>query len=229
MAGTAKEVRPENPKRLKVLMASQIKPQPQRAEASRYRADIGGGTLQLTESRKVASLLLNDPADNAWLSAIESDNVLQKTSPATAKRIASLIRARLETMDAGLWRIVRDGNRETAMQAIFAASIKHSPLLGDFIDLMVRDRFRGFHENLPKSLWAEYLEICRSREPTMPVWKDSTTKKLGEHVYRILLEAGVIADAKSHRLRRISVVPHLKDYLLAHDERYVLRCLEAVQ
>lgn len=203
--------------------------QTQRVEAARYRADIGGGTLKLTESRKVASLLLNGLSDNAWQSAIEIDNVLQKTSPAAAKRIASLIRARLETMDAGLWRIVRDGNRETAMQAVFAASINHSPLLGDFIDLTVRDRFRGLHENLPKSLWAEYLEICRSREPTMPVWKDSTAKKLGEHVYRILLEVGVIADAKSHRLRRISVVPQLKDYLLAHDERYVLRCLEGVQ
>jgi Putative inner membrane protein (DUF1819) len=211
-------------------MASQIdRTQTQRVEASRYRADIGGGTLKLAESRKVASLLLDGVPDDAWQTAIEVDNILQKTSPAAAKRIASLIRARLETMDADLWRIVRDGNREAAMQSVFATSIKHSPLLGDFIDLIVRDRFRGLHEILPKSLWSQYLEICRSREPHMPVWKDSTSRKLGEHVFRILSEVGVIADTKSYRLRRISVIPKLTTYLQGRDERYVLRCLEAVQ
>jgi hypothetical protein len=211
-------------------MGSKIyRTQVQHIEASRYRADIGGGTLRLTESRKVASLLPNGLSDDAWKKAIEVDNLLQKTSPAAAKRIASLIRARLETMDADLWRIVRDGDREAATQAVFAASIKHSPLLGDFIDLIVRDRFRGFHETLPKYLWAQYLEICRSREPRMPAWKESTSKKLAEHVYRILSEVGVIADIKSYRLRRISVVPKLTTYLQDRDEHYVLRCLEAVQ
>jgi hypothetical protein len=205
-------------------MASKIdRTQVQHIEASRYRADIGGGTLRLTESRKVASLLLNGLSDDAWKKAIEVDNLLQKTSPAAAKRIA------LETMDADLWRIIRDGDREAAMQAVFVASIKHSPLLGDFIDLIVREHFRGFHETLPKSLWAQYLEICRSREPHMPVWKDSTSKKLGEHVYRILSEVGVVADTKSYHLRRISVVLELTAYLRACDERYVLRCLEAIQ
>ena len=203
--------------------------QAQTVEALRYRADLGAGTLKLTESRKVASLLLDGLSDTAWQKAVEVDNVLQKTSPAAAKRLGSLIRARLETMDEDLWRIVRDGDREAAMQAVFASSIKHSPLLGDFIDLIMRDRFRGFHENLPKSLWAEYLEVCRSREPKMPVWKDSTSKKLGEHAYRILSEVGVIDDTKSHHLRRISIVPQLMAYLRARDERYVLRCLEAVQ
>src|SRR4051794_9174727 len=94
-------------------------------------------------------------------------------------------------MTSDLWLLVRDGERDTAMQAMFAASIKHSPLLGDFIDLVVRERFRGFHDTLPKSLWTEYLDLCRSRAPEMPVWKDSTAKKLGEHVYRILSEVGV--------------------------------------
>src|SRR4051794_17294706 len=93
-------------------------------------------------------------------------------------------------MTSDLWLLVRDGERDTAMQAMFAASIKHSPLLGDFIDLVVRERFRGFHDTLPKSLWTEYLDLCRSRAPEMPVWKDSTAKKLGEHVYRILSEVG---------------------------------------
>ena len=59
----------------------------------RYRADIGGGTLMLPESRKVASLPLKGLPAGAWQKAIEGENVLQKTSPAGAKRVASLRRA----------------------------------------------------------------------------------------------------------------------------------------
>ncbi|MCU1340447.1 MAG: hypothetical protein JWO19_6028 [Bryobacterales bacterium] len=183
----------------------------------------------LPESRKVASLLLQGLPAGAWQKAIEVENVLQKTSPAGAKRIASLIRARLETMTDDLWLLARDGDRDIAMQAIFAASIKHSALLGDFIDIVVRERFRGFHNDLPKTSWAEYLDICRSRDPEMPVWKDSTAKKLGEHVYRILSEVHVLADRKSYRLRKMTVRREVKDNLQGHGERYVLRCLEALE
>jgi len=195
----------------------------------RYRANIGGGTLMLRESRKVAALLLKGLPAGAWQKAIEAENVLQKTSPAGAKRIASLIRSRLETMTDDLWLLVRDGDRDVAMQAMFAASIEHSALLGDFIDIVVRERFRGFHNDLPKTSWAEYLDICRSRDPEMPVWKDSTAKKLGEHVYRILSEVGVLADTKSYRLRKLAVRREVKENLLGHGERYVLRCLEALE
>jgi hypothetical protein len=183
----------------------------------------------LPESRKVAALLLKGLPAGAWQKAIEVENVLQKTSPAGAKRIASLIRARLETMKADLWFLVRDCDRDVAMQAVFAASIKHSALLGDFIDIVVRERFRGFHNDLPKTSWAEYLDICRSRAPEMPVWKDSTAKKLGEHVYRILSEVDVLADTKSYRLRKIAVRREVKENLQGHGERYVLRCLEALE
>jgi Putative inner membrane protein (DUF1819) len=198
-------------------------------ETSRYRADIGGGTLMLLESRKIATLLLEGVSDTEWRHAIEVENVLQKTSTAAAKRIASLIRARLETMQKDIWSIVRDGARDAAMQATFVTAVKHSPLLGDFVDLIVRERFRGFQDTLPKSLWPEYLEICRSRAPDMPLWKDSTAKKLGEHVYRILSEVGVLTDTKTYRLRRLSVQGQITESLKAHGEGYVLRCLGALQ
>jgi Putative inner membrane protein (DUF1819) len=198
-------------------------------ETSRYRADIGGGTLMLLESRKIAALLLGGVSDADWRNAIEVENVLQKTSTAAAKRIASLIRARLETMEEDIWSIVRDGDRDVAMQAMFAASIKHSALLGDFIDVVVRGRFQGFHNTLPKTSWVEYLDICRSRAPEMPAWKDSTSKKLGEHVYRILSEVGVLADTKTYGLRKLAVRREVRENLQGHGERYVLRCLEALE
>ena len=40
-------------------------------------------------------------------------------------------------MDADLWKLVRDGSGTVATQACLAAAVKHSALLGDFLDLVV--------------------------------------------------------------------------------------------
>ena len=115
-----------------------------KGEASSW--DIGqtvaGGALKLYESRIIADLLLNRVTPKAWKAAIEVDNVLQKTSQGTAKRQASLIRARLITMTAEHWLLVRDGSKPLASQAMFAAAIAHSHLLRDFLIQAVRDCFR---------------------------------------------------------------------------------------
>ena len=79
-----------------------------------------------------------------------SENVLQARSPATARRLTKLIRGRLETMGPDLWKLVRDGNGTVATHAVFAAAVKHSPLLGDFLDLVVGEQYRLFSPALSK-------------------------------------------------------------------------------
>src|SRR5262249_54230717 len=74
----------------------------------RYRADITAGALKLQESRIIADLLLRGIDEVGWKDAIVQQNVLQARNPATAIRLARLIRGRLELMDAELWQLVRD-------------------------------------------------------------------------------------------------------------------------
>ena len=86
----------------------------------------------------------------------EVNKHLQARHPATAVRLARLIRSRLESVDAELWKLVRDGTGTIASQALLAAAIKHSPLLGDFLDGVVREQYRLFHPILSKQLWEDY-------------------------------------------------------------------------
>ncbi len=192
----------------------------------RYKADLGGGSLKVPESRIVAALLLDEVSDEQWRHAIEVENVLQKRSRGTAARQASLLRARLRTMGPDLWRLVRDGSQSTATHAVFAGAIKHSPLLGDFLDLMVRDQFRLFRADLPRRLWGEFLELCRNRDPMMPVWRETTAAKQADSAFRILSEVGYLADTKSYRLSPIRISPEVMTYLRENDEQYVMRCIQ---
>ena len=192
----------------------------------RYKAELTAGSLKVPESRVVADLLLRGVDDSGWREAIFRENVFQARSPQTAKRLRTLLRHRLETMDADLWRMIRDGSVTVVTHACLAAAIKHSPLLGDFLDLVVRDQYKLFRESLTKKLWGDYIEDCRGRDPEMPRWSESTVARLRSSVFQILAQAGYIHDTGSVKLQTVHIAAPVLKYLEDHDEQYVLRCIQ---
>ncbi len=191
-----------------------------------YRADITAGSLKVAESRIVAGLLLRKVNADGWEKAIIEENVLQTRSEATAIRIGRLIRKRLELMNPDLWRLVRDGTGTVATHAVLAAAVKHSPLLGDFLDLVVREQYRLFNTALSNKVWDEYLDDCRGRDPDMPIWNESTRKRLRSSVFQILAQAGYIENTRSKRLQTVHIASQVLQYLERHNEHYVLRCIK---
>lgn len=196
------------------------------AETMRYSADITAGSLKVRESRIIADLLLRAVDDAEWKDAIYDKNLLQARSPATAKRMTRLIRSRLELMSPDLWRLVRDGSVVVSTHAVLAAAIKHSHLLGDFMDLVVREQFRVFNEMLPKKLFDDFLQDCRGREPDMPKFTEATLRKLQTTVYHILVQAGYLTDTRRLRLQAVHIAAPVIDYLEQQGEDYVLRCIQ---
>jgi hypothetical protein len=195
-------------------------------QETRYKADIAGGSLKLRESRAVARLLLDGVDPYTWKNAIEVQNVLQKRSIGTAKRQASLIKVRLKTMDNELWEMVYSGSTIVATQCMFAASIKHSTLLGDFLYMVVREEYRQFGTNLSRTMWDRFLESCHERDPEMTEWTESTANKLGDSVFRILDEVDIISDTKSMNLNQVRISNELMNYLDEQNETYVLKCIQ---
>ncbi len=195
------------------------------AAAGRYRADLTAGSLKIAESRRIADLLLRGVDEVGWKLAITKDNVLKARNPATAIRLARLIRQRLETTSPELWRMVRDGTVVVATHAVLAAAVKHSYLLGDFLDLVVRDQYRRFGKVLTKKLWLDYLEDCRGRDPQMPQWQESTVRRVGSSVFQILAQAGYIKDTRTMLLQRAHITAEVIGYLKRTKEDYVLRCI----
>jgi len=179
-----------------------------------------------TESRIIADLLLRGVDDAGWRRAIYDENVLQARSPKTAKRLRTLVRNRLETMTEDLWRLVRDGTGDEATHACLAAAVKHSYLLGDFLDLVVREQYRLYAETLSKKLWGDYVEECRSRDPDMPEWAESTIARLQSSIFLILAEAGYLDGVRTAKPQTVHIVEPVLRYLRKHEEEYVLRCIQ---
>jgi hypothetical protein len=131
-----------------------------------YNAEISAGSLMLRESREIANLLLKGSDDKGWYQALYIDNILQKKVPATARRMARLIRNRLELMTPDLWKMVVNGTSEIAMQSLFAAAIKHSSLLGDFLILVVKEHYKVFNKELSTRDWLNFLKACEQKDPS---------------------------------------------------------------
>ena len=189
----------------------------------RYKADITAGALKLPESRIIADLLLRKVDAAGWKDAILKRNVLQARSPATASRLTKLIRARLETMGPDLWKLVRDGNGTVATHAVFAAAVKHSALLGDFLEIVVAERYRLFSPALSNKLFADYLEGCRERDPEMPQWNETTRGRLRSSVFQMLAQAGYIENTRGLKLQTVHIADKVVRYLKANQEEHVLR------
>ena len=191
-----------------------------------YSASLVKASLKLEESRKIADLLLMGVDEEQWRKAIFVDNVLQKRSASTAYTFAIFIRQRLLCMTPEIWELVRDGANVVAAQAVLAATIKQSRLVGDFLDIIVRDRVRLFKSNLNHRDWDEYIDGCIARDPNVANWTPAVVNKLRQNVFRILVEADYLTDARSLTLQRVAVVPEIRRYLEDHGERYVQRCME---
>ena len=191
-----------------------------------YAATITSANLRVRESRIVADLLLQGVGAEEWRAAILERNVLQTRSVETARRIGRLVRARLTTMDEGLWTLVRDGGRELATQAVFAGAVKNSRLLGDFMDLTIREQRALFARKLEQRMWQDYIDGCRGRDPDMPHWSEKTVAKLRVVVFSMLAEAGYLMDTRSLTLQNVFIDDQLSSYLEEAGETYVIRCME---
>jgi hypothetical protein len=153
-------------------------------------------------------------------------NILQARNPATARRLTKLIRGRLGTMGPGLWTLVRDADGGVATQAVFAAAVKHSHLLGDFLEIGIGEQYRLFGTALTNKLWDDYLEGCRERDPGMPLWSETTRRRLRSSVFQMLAQAGYIESTRSLKLQAVHIADQVLRHLKTNNEAYVLRCIQ---
>lgn len=180
----------------------------------------------LPESRIIVGLLLQRLDDAAWQHALRVDNVLQKSAPATAVRQARLIRLRLESIDASVWSVIRDGDKEMATQLLFAAALKHSELLKDFLREVVADHVRRLEHSLSVNAWEPFLHDCAARDPVVASWSTSTRKKLLQVIIRILAEARYLESARTLRLLPPHLHPAVRQALLAAGEGQIVPIME---
>ena len=159
-------------------------------EQFHYDSDLSGGSLMVRESRLIADLLLREATTEQWHQAIQVENVLQKRTMASAQRNATAIRKRLERLEPDFWKALRDGDDELATQVAFCGALERNLLLVEFMETMLREAYISQAQYLDSYIWLDFLDERSQRDPDICEWKESSNKKMGLVVFRMLAEVG---------------------------------------
>jgi hypothetical protein len=178
------------------------------------------------ESRRIAAFLLTHPDYNTWKRALIDDNILQKKAPATAIRQASLIRKRLNTLDATALEMVAQREQEVVIHLLLVAAVKHSQLLADFIKDVYIEHQRRMDLALSPGDWECFLTECTHRDSIVSQWSVSTQAKLFQTIVRILVEAKYLENTRNMKLTPQSLHPDVRRHLSGHGDSALIELLE---
>lgn len=192
-----------------------------------YSANLTAGGLLLPESRVLARLLLEGVGIEELCQKTLSLNLLQKRSPITTKRIVTLVKGRLSTMEAHLLQIVAEGSREEASLLLLAAIVQCHRIVGDFCLYIGRECVALYKSHVTDKDWDIYYDQCCALQPTMTSWSVKTAAKLRSVVFKILVECGLL-QAHTLAIQPLFLPLSVQSYL-SHPEHYYARtCLEAL-
>lgn len=191
-----------------------------------YSAEIVAGSLLMNETRKLAEVMLRDQSKAAWREAVIVENILQKKTQSTAKRMAGLIRHRLETGDPQSWRLIATGDFELAGQGTLVLLLRRSRLLADFMSEVLGLKMRRLDFKLVQKDWDDFLQECELRDPVVATWSPLTKAKLFEVVVRILAETRYLNSSKEKIIQGVMIRPEIRAYLEAINDQKTLASLE---
>ncbi|WP_023585139.1 MULTISPECIES: DUF1819 family protein [Vibrio] len=196
------------------------------SEHKKYLGDLIGGSLMITEAQLIAELLLSDPSKEQWDEAIVEQNILQKRSPASAKRNAATIKKRIANLGNKFLSALVNANHEEAAQLMMAATLMNSPLLADFMRTVVMDAKRMYRENIDMKDWEYFWEDKCRIYPDFADMSESSTYKIAQVAFKVMTDGGFLESTKTKILTNIYITPDVRDLLVEMDRDDIIQAME---
>ncbi|HIF9202775.1 TPA: DUF1819 family protein [Photobacterium damselae] len=196
-------------------------------EYKKYLGDLIGGSLMIKESQLIAGLLLTQPSKEQWDDAIVNQNILQKRSPASAKRNAATIKKRIGSLSNEFLSALANANHEAAAQLMMAATLINSPLLADFMRTVVMDAKRMYRESIDNKDWEYFWEDKCRLYPEFAEMSESSTYKIAQVAFKVMTDGGFLESTKSKVLTNIYIEPDVRSLLIEMDQEDIIQAMEA--
>ncbi|HDY7707087.1 DUF1819 family protein [Vibrio parahaemolyticus] len=196
------------------------------SEYKKYLGDLIGGSLMITEAQLIAELLLSEPSKEQWDEAIVEQNILQKRSPASAKRNAATIKKRIANLGNKFLSALVKANHEEAAQLMMAATLINSPLLADFMRTVVMDAKRMYRENIDMKDWEYFWEDKCRIYPDFADMSESSTYKIAQVAFKVMTDGGFLESTKTKILTNIYITPDVRNLLVEMDRDDIIQAME---
>lgn len=161
---------------------------------TRYALSFTSGALLMREALIAAPIYLREHDWAVARELIEKDNLLQSRTVASGHRLAREVAQRLAVLSDAELQLLIEATATERGHLLWAAACRRYDLIGEFAQEVLRERFLLLAPSLghddfdslirTKALWHEELADL----------KESTLRKLRSTVFRMLTEAGLLAD-----------------------------------
>lgn len=102
-------------------------------------------------------------------------------------------------------------------------------LLVEFLESVVADAFLTRSEKLQAYQWDEFLAERVNRDAAIATWAESSRRKMGQVVFRMLTEVGILDSSRSRRLQSFLPRPELKMLLDTNHHVRLQNCLQKLR
>lgn len=162
-----------------------------------YQLSMTAAALRYHEAKIVAELFIEIRDWSAVEKRVLGDNLLQKSTSATAKREFGELKHRLSTLSDETLRVFSTDDLNELKYLAFLSCVKYYRLLNDFMIEVVRNKIQMFDYQILESDWANFIESKKAHVPKIGQSSETTLKKIRQVIFKMLSDAGIIDDIKN--------------------------------
>jgi hypothetical protein len=164
------------------------------SSASRYALSFTSGALLVREALIAAPLYLREKDWSKVRTLIEEDNRLQSRTVASGRRYAREVAQRLAVLGDDELESLMDATATERGHLLWAAACRRYDLIGEFAEEVLRERFLLLASSLDHDDFDSFIRGKALWHEEVAELKDSTLRKLRSNVFRMLVEAGLLAE-----------------------------------
>lgn len=188
---------------------------------ARYALSFTSGALLTREAVIAAPLFLEVRDWGLVRDRLRSENLLQARTAASGFRLAREVAQRLAVLTDPELELLRDASPSERGHLMWVAACRRYALIGDFAEEVVRERFLLLTPTLGYDDFDSFVRGKALWHPELAEVKDSTLQKLRSTVFRMLTEAGLLANGEIVNAALSERVRDALDAQLLSDLRYL--------
>lgn len=194
-----------------------------------YSGKLTGESFLLYELKIVAKLKKEGYTDKEIREMVLEENLFQyKFTSSISRRLTPLIQ-RINLLDEKLIdRLIEDPLGDGIVINLYSI-MKNDRLFFEFMNEVMKEKLKSNNEVLEKKDINIFIETKIEQNEDIASWSEATINKIKQVIRKILIEAKVVEDIKSGRVKKIIMSHWIKNYLIkSGEEKYILAMGERV-
>lgn len=191
-----------------------------------YKSTIKSRPYLYKETKKASSLINRGLSIEEIKGKSLEDNIFQLESEARKKEVASIITARLKSIDEHIIYSIENSNIETSKVLVLYAILKTDRLFFEFINEVYKEKILLKDLFIRDKDFGVFFQNKREQSEKVASWSEYTFKKLKQVYIRILFESGLIANQKGDKEIRVPIIENeIKEYLYSIGDKVYINAV----